>query len=125
MPPCAFRKKGQNLTKKKKEKKQRNKKTNATRTVVVEVDDEESFFNFFKGEIVHDEAELDKMDTEEEDAVNARIDKDYDRGNDIREELIPEAFEHYLGIVEQDEEEPYGCCNHGGGSCPGVSPLPG
>ena len=94
---------GKDLTKKKKQKKQRNKKTNATRTVVVEVDDE-SFFSFFKSQKMPDEAELDKMDSEEEDNVGAKLDMDFDRGNDILDELIPEALEYFLGIVEQDED---------------------
>ena len=111
------------MTKKKKEKKQRNKKTNATRTVIVEVEGE-SFFNFFKGQIVPEEGELDKMDSEEEDDLNEKIDKDFDIGNDIRDELIPEAFEHYLGIVEHEDEEMPECCQINNGCCAGEVSSP-
>lgn len=43
---------------------------------------------------------LDQMEKEEREELATKLDEDFDLGNDIINEVIPEALEYYLGVVE-------------------------
>lgn len=88
-------------TKKRVKKKQKNKKTNAVRTIT-KTEDQESFFNFFKTMTMPDPKKLDEMDKEEQEELGTKLDEDFDIGNDILNEIIPEALEFYLGVIEDE-----------------------
>lgn len=92
---------GKDITKKQVKKKQKNKKTKAVRTITKTVE-QESFFNFFKSQTMPDQKKLDSMKDDEEEELAVRIDEDFDLGNDIINDVIPEALELYLGVVEND-----------------------
>lgn len=92
-------KEGKNPTIKKIKKKQKNKKTGAVRTVV-KVVDQESFFSFFTSKSMPEPDKLDQMDKDEREELAVKLDEDFDLGNDIINEVIPEALEYYLGVVE-------------------------
>ena len=94
-------KEGKNPTKKKQKKKQKNKKTGAIRTINKTVD-QESFFTFFKTQEMPPPEEMDKMEKEDQEELATKLDEDFDLGNDILNEIIPEALEFYLGVVEDE-----------------------
>lgn len=94
-------KEGMDPTKKKVKKKQKNKKTGATRTITKTVD-QESFFTFFQALTLPDSDAMDKLGKDEADEMAGKMDEDYDLGNDIMNDIIPEAFELYLGVVDKD-----------------------
>lgn len=90
-----------NPTKKKVKKKQKNKKTGATRTVT-KTEDQDSFFSFFESLTLPNAEAMDEMDKDKADELAGRLDEDYDLGNDIMSDIVPEAFELYLGVVDKD-----------------------
>jgi nucleosome assembly protein 1-like 1 len=92
-------KEGKNPTIKKVKKKQKNKKTGEVRSVT-KVVDQESLFNFFKSKSMPESDKLDQMEKEEREELATKLDEDFDLGNDIINEVIPEALEYYLGVVE-------------------------
>lgn len=88
-------------TKKIIQKKQKNKKTGAVRTINKTVE-QDSFFNFFKGISLPDADAMDDMEKDKIDEIGGKLDEDYDLGNDILNDIIPEAFELYIGVVDRD-----------------------
>ncbi|CAI2375087.1 unnamed protein product [Moneuplotes crassus] len=92
---------GKDPTKKMVKKKQKNKKTGAVRTVMKK-GDQASFFTFFKSITMPPNEEMDAMPKEEQDELTTKLDEDFDLANDIINELIPEALEFYLGVVDDE-----------------------
>jgi len=83
---------GKNLTTKTETKKQRNKNTNETRIVKKQVPTD-SFFNFFAPPNPSEEDE----DSDNEDEIEARLELDYQMGEDIKERIIPRAVDYFTG----------------------------
>lgn len=94
-------KEGKDPTKKKIKKKQQNKKTGAVRQIWKTVD-QDSFFQFFKSHTMPEHSELEGMDKEKQEELAVKLDEDFDLGNDILNEIIPEALEYYLGVVDDE-----------------------
>ena len=94
-------KEGKDPTKKKVKKKQKNKKTGAVRTIM-KTAEQTSFFNFFKSLSMPPPEEMDWKSKEEQDELSTKLDEDFDLANDIFNELIPEALEFYLGVVDDE-----------------------
>lgn len=94
-------KEGKDPTKKLVKKKQKNKKTKQVRTIT-KTEDQDSFFNFFKTKAMPEADKLDAMEKEEQEELGTKLDEDFDLGNDIINEIIPEAFELYLGVIEDE-----------------------
>ena len=46
--------------------------------------------------------EMDGKSKEEQDELSTKLDEDFDLANDIFNELIPEALEFYLGVVDDE-----------------------
>jgi len=88
-------------TKKKIKKKQKNKKTKAVRVIMKTVD-QESFFGFFKSLTMPDPKKLNNMQDDDQEELAVRIDEDFDFGNDIINDVLPEALEIYLGVVDNE-----------------------
>ncbi|WFC95629.1 histone chaperone [Malassezia brasiliensis] len=98
-----------NLTHRVETKKQRNKNTNETRTVKRLVPTE-SFFNFFSPP--KPPTDEDDEDDEELDALEERLELDYQIGEDLKDRIIPHAVDfftgkalHYENPEEWDEDE--------------------
>lgn len=90
---------GKDLTMRIESKKQRNKNTKQTRIVRKTVPTE-SFFNFFSPPTAPDD---DDEDTAFSD-IEARLELDYQLGEDIKEKLIPRAIDWFTGEALQYEE---------------------
>jgi nucleosome assembly protein 1-like 1 len=88
-----------NPTKKEVKKKQKNKKTGETRTVKKK-EDQDSFFQFFKSQAMPTPDKLESMKKDDLEELTNKLDEDFDLGNDIFNEIIPEALELYLGVVD-------------------------
>lgn len=98
-----------NLTHRVETKKQRNKNTNETRTVKRLVPTE-SFFNFFSPP--KPPTDDDEEDDEELDAIEERLELDYQIGEDLKDRIIPHAVDfftgkalHYENPDEWDEDD--------------------
>ncbi|ODN92780.1 nucleosome assembly protein 1-like 1 [Cryptococcus wingfieldii CBS 7118] len=93
------------LTKKIEIKKQRNKSTGRTRTVrkVVPTD---SFFNFFKPPQppAPEDLEADDVDEAELQDLDARLEMDYQIGEDFKEKIIPRAVDFFTGKALEYED---------------------
>lgn len=95
-------------------RKQRNKTTKQTRTIE-KLTPTESFFNFFdppkppKKSLSDDEEEVEEEEEEEEDEdLEARLELDYQLGEEIKDRLIPRAIDWFTGEAVDfgfDEEE--------------------
>jgi nucleosome assembly protein 1-like 1 len=109
---------GADPTKQKKRKGKGKKKS----TVLVKA---ESFFNFFEtvdadkpsNEPGKDESSDDaeegketdaKLDSDDNDPQAAQMEQDFDLGSAFRDDLIPQALEYYLGVVDDSSEDSEG-----------------
>ncbi|EPR56640.1 nucleosome assembly protein (nap) protein [Toxoplasma gondii GT1] len=101
--PIAW-KEGKDVTKKVVTRKQRNRKTRQTRTVE-EVVDNESFFNFFTDHEIPSEEKIETMSDKQIGELQMIVEADYDIGVTIRDKIIPQAVEWFLG--EADDDEPF------------------
>ena len=94
---------GSDPTKEKKKKKVKQNGKQKTVTTTVKCD---SFFNFFE---TVEASELDKPSgedgsDEDENKIGEQMDRDFDMGNDIKDDIVPLALEYYLGVIEKEEE---------------------
>ncbi|CBZ52081.1 hypothetical protein NCLIV_018710 [Neospora caninum Liverpool] len=96
-------KEGKDVTKKVLTRKQRNKKTRQTRTVE-EVVDNESFFNFFTDHEIPSEEKIETMSDKQIGELQMIVEADYDIGVTIRDKIIPQAVEWFLGEADDDEQ---------------------
>lgn len=99
-------KEGKNLTVQTEIKKQRNKTTGKTRTIKKEVP-AESFFNFFSPPQPPspESLEADDVDEEQLEELDARLETDYQLGEDFKEKIIPRAVDYFTGKALQYEED--------------------
>lgn len=95
---------GKNVTRKLVKKKQKNKRTNETRHITKEVE-AESFFLFFKSYTMPTEEELTEMKDEEQEKVTMEMERDLEIGEELENEIVPNAISFYLGENGTDEEE--------------------
>lgn len=72
---------------------------------MTKVVDAPSFFSFFKTRSIDDEPEDNEEDEEEEDFMGSPIDEDFELGNEIRDEIVPNAALYYLGARTEEEED--------------------
>lgn len=102
-------KEDKDLTKKVEIKKQRNKTSGRTR-VVKKVVPTDSFFNFFKPPQPPTREELEDEDIDEQDLedLDARLEMDYQLGEDFKEKLIPRAIDYFTGKALRYEQEEFG-----------------
>ncbi|WVQ68212.1 uncharacterized protein L199_006419 [Kwoniella botswanensis] len=86
------------LTKKVEIKKQRNKTTGRTR-VIKKVVPTDSFFNFFKPPQPPTPESLESSDVDEDELeeLDARLETDYQIGEDFKEKIIPRAVDYFTG----------------------------
>lgn len=107
----------QNVTINIERRKQRNKTTKQTRTIE-KLTPAESFFNFFDPPKPpaqdEEEDEDDEEDEDEEDDLEARLELDYQLGEEIKDRLIPRAVDWFTGDAvefgypdEFDDEEEF------------------
>ncbi|KAF2205803.1 NAP-domain-containing protein [Delitschia confertaspora ATCC 74209] len=89
---------GKNLTVRIESKKQRNKNTKQTRVVKKTVPTQ-SFFSFFSPP----EPPADEEDEDVDEDIEARLELDYQLGEDIKEKLIPRAIDWFTGEALQYE----------------------
>ncbi|KIM23415.1 hypothetical protein M408DRAFT_332349 [Serendipita vermifera MAFF 305830] len=99
----------QDLTKEIEIKKQRNKHTNKTR-LVRKARTVPSFFNFFTPPEPPTEEQLENMELDEEELeeLDAKLELDYQIGEDIKEKIIPRAIDYFSGKAlryEMDDED--------------------
>ncbi|WOO82498.1 Putative nucleosome assembly protein [Vanrija pseudolonga] len=99
-------KEDKDLTKKIEIKKQRNKTSGRTR-VVRKVVPTDSFFNFFKPPQPPTREELQEGDVDEEELeeLDARLEVDYQLGEDFKEKIIPRAVDYFTGKALRYEED--------------------
>ena len=91
---------GKNVTEKEVEKKQRNKRTGEVRTVKRK-EPQESFFQFFVSRQMPNPEQMASMEEEKKEELACKIDEDFDLGNDLLNEIIPEAMETYLKVINE------------------------
>lgn len=101
-------KEGKDLTVTVETKKQRHKGTNKTRVVKRTVP-AETFFNFFNPPTIPDEeAELDE---EEAEGLDAKLEADYEMGEEFKEKIIPHAVDFFTGKAldyeDYDDEDDF------------------
>ncbi|PFH32860.1 nucleosome assembly protein (nap) protein [Besnoitia besnoiti] len=96
-------KEGKDVTKKVVSRKQRNKKTRQTRTVE-EVVDNESFFNFFTDHEIPSDEKLETMSDKQVGELQMIVEADYDIGVTIRDKIVPQAVEWFLGEADDDDQ---------------------
>ncbi|ORX50162.1 NAP-domain-containing protein [Hesseltinella vesiculosa] len=87
-------KEGKDLTIAVETKKQRHKGTNKTRVVKRTVPTE-SFFNFFSPPEFPDESE--ELDEEEAEGLDAKLEADYEVGEEFKDKIIPHAVDYFTG----------------------------
>ncbi|KAI8968999.1 hypothetical protein BDF20DRAFT_907825 [Mycotypha africana] len=101
-------KEGKDLTVTVETKKQRHKGTNKTRVVKRTVP-AETFFNFFNPPVLPvDDADLDE---EEAETLDAKLEADYEMGEEFKEKIIPHAVDFFTGKAldyeDYDEEDDF------------------
>ncbi|CAO0802724.1 unnamed protein product [Mucor circinelloides] len=101
-------KEGKDLTVTVETKKQRHKGTNKTRVVKRTVP-AETFFNFFNPPTIpEEEAELDE---EEAEGLDAKLEADYEMGEEFKEKIIPHAVDFFTGKAldyeDYDDEDDF------------------
>ncbi|KAL7423496.1 histone chaperone [Cryptotrichosporon argae] len=98
-------KEDKDLTKKVEMKKQRNKSTGRTR-VVRKVVATDSFFNFFSPPVAPTPEELEsgELDEDELEALDERLERDYQQGEDFKEKIIPRAVDYFTGKALRYED---------------------
>ncbi|ORX38628.1 hypothetical protein BD324DRAFT_574360, partial [Kockovaella imperatae] len=99
-------KEDKDLTKKVEIKKQRNKSTGRTR-VVRKVVPTDSFFNFFKPPQppTPETLESEDVDEDELEELDARLETDYQLGEEFKEKIIPRAIDYFTGKALRYEED--------------------
>ncbi|EIE89702.1 hypothetical protein RO3G_14413 [Rhizopus delemar RA 99-880] len=97
-------KEGKDLTVTVETKKQRHKGTNKTRVVKRTVP-AESFFNFFNPPVLPEDDE--ELDEEEAEGLDAKLEADYEMGEEFKEKVIPHAVDFFTGkaLEYEDYEE--------------------
>lgn len=85
---------GKDLTVKVETKKQRHKGTNKTRVVKRTVP-AETFFNFFNPPRLP--AENEELDEEEAEGLDAKLEADYEMGEEFKDKIIPHAVDYFTG----------------------------
>jgi nucleosome assembly protein 1-like 1 len=97
-------KEGKDLTVTVETKKQRHKGTNKTRVVKRTVP-AESFFNFFNPPVLPEDDE--DLDEEEAEGLDAKLEADYEMGEEFKEKVIPHAIDFFTGkaLEYEDYEE--------------------
>ncbi|KAG1141617.1 hypothetical protein G6F37_004208 [Rhizopus arrhizus] len=97
-------KEGKDLTVTVETKKQRHKGTNKTRVVKRTVP-AESFFNFFNPPVLPEDDE--DLDEEEAEGLDAKLEADYEMGEEFKEKVIPHAVDFFTGkaLEYEDYEE--------------------
>ncbi|KAI8331061.1 hypothetical protein BC941DRAFT_517837 [Chlamydoabsidia padenii] len=87
-------KEGKDLTVTVESRKQRHKGTNKTRVVKRTVA-ADSFFNFFSPPAFPDEDE--ELDEEEAEGLDAKLEADYEAGEEFKDKIIPHAVDYFTG----------------------------
>ncbi|KAI8984456.1 hypothetical protein BDF20DRAFT_905355 [Mycotypha africana] len=99
-------KEGKDLTVTVETRKQRHKGTNKTRVVKRTVPSN-SFFYFFSPPVIPDENE--EIDEEEAEGLDAKLEADYEMGEEFKDKIIPHAVDYFTGKALQyenyDEED--------------------
>ncbi|GAA5803122.1 hypothetical protein EDC94DRAFT_560063 [Helicostylum pulchrum] len=95
---------GKDLTVTVETKKQRHKGTNKTRVVKRTVP-ADTFFNFFSPPVLPEDSE--ELDEEEAEGLDAKLEADYEMGEEFKEKLIPHAVDFFTGkaLEYEDYEE--------------------
>jgi nucleosome assembly protein 1-like 1 len=95
---------GKDLTVTVETKKQRHKGTNKTRVVKRTVP-AETFFNFFNPPVLPEDSE--ELDEEEAEGLDAKLEADYEMGEEFKEKIIPHAVDFFTGkaLEYEDYEE--------------------
>lgn len=97
-------KNSQNLTQKIKKVKKKGKKGKVNN--VTKVVDAPSFFRFFKTTSIDDDPEeMEEEDEEEEDFMGSPVEEDFELGNEIRDEIVPNAALYYLNVRHDEESD--------------------
>ncbi|KAI7906540.1 uncharacterized protein BX663DRAFT_496805 [Cokeromyces recurvatus] len=94
-------KEGKDLTVTVETKKQRHKGTNKTRVVKRTVPSN-SFFHFFNPPTIPDEDE--ELDEEEAEGLDAKLEADYEMGEEFKDKIIPHAVDYFTGKALQYED---------------------
>lgn len=94
-------KEGKDLTTTVETKKQRHKGTNKTRVVKRTVPSN-SFFYFFSPPTIPDEEE--EIDEEEAEGLDAKLEADYEMGEEFKDKIIPHAVDYFTGKALQYED---------------------
>jgi nucleosome assembly protein 1-like 1 len=94
-------KEGKDLTVTVETKKQRHKGTNKTRVVKRTVPSN-SFFYFFSPPTIPDEEE--EIDEEEAEGLDAKLEADYEMGEEFKDKIIPHAVDYFTGKALQYED---------------------
>ncbi|KAI8382927.1 nucleosome assembly protein-domain-containing protein [Blakeslea trispora] len=94
-------KEGKDLTVTVETKKQRHKGTNKTRVVKRTVPSN-SFFYFFSPPVIPDEEE--EIDEEEAEGLDAKLEADYEMGEEFKDKIIPHAVDYFTGKALQYED---------------------
>ncbi|PHJ26141.1 nucleosome assembly protein [Cystoisospora suis] len=97
---------GKDVTKKIVTRRQRNKKTKQVRTIQ-EVVDSESFFNFFTDHEIPSDDKLETMSDKQVGELQMIVEADYDIGVTIRDKIIPQAVEWFLGEADDDDDDQF------------------
>ncbi|KAI9349339.1 nucleosome assembly protein-domain-containing protein [Pilaira anomala] len=95
-------KEGKDLTVTVETKKQRHKGTNKTRVVKRTVPSN-SFFYFFSPPAIPDVDE--EIDEEEAEGLDAKLEADYEMGEEFKDKIIPHAVDYFTGKALQDYED--------------------
>jgi nucleosome assembly protein 1-like 1 len=98
-------KEGKNVTKKTVKKTQKNKKSGAKRVVTKEEDDE-SFFRLF-GTVNIEGEEADKLEDEEFQKLEDRLNIDFDLSDTIKNAILPYSLEYYFGLIKEEDYGDY------------------
>ncbi|CEI89257.1 Putative Nucleosome assembly protein 1-like 1 [Rhizopus microsporus] len=94
-------KEGKNLTVTVETKKQRHKSTNKSRVVKRTVA-ADSFFHFFSPPAIPTEDE--EIDEEEAEGLDAKLEADYEMGEEFKDKIIPHAVDYFTGKALQYED---------------------
>lgn len=94
-------KEGKNLTVTVETKKQRHKSTNKSRVVKRTVV-ADSFFHFFSPPAIP--AEDEEIDEEEAEGLDAKLEADYEMGEEFKDKIIPHAVDYFTGKALQYED---------------------
>jgi len=97
-------KEGKDVTVRVVTRKQKNKKTKQIRTLTETVENE-SFFSFFKSQIIPSDEEFQNMPEDEIRDLERVVESEFDAGVALRDKIIPRAVGWYLGEEEDEDED--------------------